>query len=117
MNPIPHDLKSALYWFVSNISKGLLQNENWDFDPIEDFDSGTLCWDKYVQTINDSTVITTAFTIWMNNIQINENGMVENSEYAAFRAFQCLRTHFDTRFVHENIVPPFSEEELTEPQW
>lgn len=114
---IPHHLKSALYWFVDFISKGLLDNKAWDFHPLEDFDSQTISWDKYIATITHPTIIKTAFTIWMNNIRMNEDGTVENEEYAAFRAFQCLRPHFDPRYSHDDIVPPFSDEELAEAQW
>lgn len=32
MYPIPDGLKLALYWFVDAISKGLLDNENWDMN-------------------------------------------------------------------------------------
>jgi hypothetical protein len=67
MKPIPHDLKCSLYWFVNSISKGLLDNPAWELDPIDQFNSGQLNWDEYLATINDPTIISTAFTIWMNN--------------------------------------------------
>ena len=117
MNSIPHDLKRALYWFVDYTTKGLLDNPAWDFDPVEAFETEQLDWDKYIATITDPTIIKTAFTIWMNNIQMNDDGTVQNEDYAEWRAFQCLRPHFDDRFAHADIDPPFTDEELAEPQW
>ncbi len=117
MNPIPHDLKCALYWFINFTSKGLLDNPAWELDSIAEFDSGQLNWDKYLTTINDPTIITTAFTIWMNNIQMDDDGIVQNEQYAAFRAFQYLRQHFDHRFTNDDIQPSLTREELDEHQW
>jgi hypothetical protein len=117
MKLIPHDLKCSLYWFVNSISKGLLDNPAWELDTIDEFNSGQLNWDEYLATINDPTIISTAFTIWMNNIQMDDDNIVQNEEHATFRAFQYLRQHFDHRFTHDDIQPPFTEDELDEPQF
>ena len=116
MNSIPDGLKLALYWFVDAISKGLLDNENWDFEPVERFETGELDWDRYLAAINDPTIIKTVYTIWMNNIQMDDENRVVNEQHACFRAFQYLRTQFDEEFTFDNIAPPLTETELVEAQ-
>ena len=81
MNPIPDGLKISLYWFVDFVTKGLLDNENWDFDPMVRFDSNEFDWNRYTSAINDPTIIKTVFTIWMNNIQLDNDNRVINFEY------------------------------------
>jgi hypothetical protein len=73
---IPHNLKCSLYWLVNSISKGLLDNSDWELDSVDEFNSGQLNWDEYLVTINDPTIISPAFTIWMNNIQMDDDDMV-----------------------------------------
>ena len=116
MTPLPDNLKLALYWFVDAISKGLLDNESWDFEPLEQFENGKLDWDRYLAAINDPTTIKTVYTIWMNNIRLDENYRVVNEQGASFRAFQYLRTQFDDNFSFDRIDPPFTDDELTEAQ-
>ena len=117
MKLIPSELKQALYWFVDSISKGMLENENWDFEPTEKFDNGDLDWAKYVAACNDPTVAKTAYTIWMNTIQLDRENRVLNESYATFRAFQYLRTHFDDTYNHDDITPPLTSVELDESQF
>jgi hypothetical protein len=117
MKPIPNGLKVALYWFVDAITKGLLGNENWDFDPLERFDSGELDWQQYQAAINHPTIIKTVYTIWMNNIQLDDEHQVVNKEHACFRAFQYLRTQFDSEYRFDQIDPPFTGAELGEAQY
>lgn len=111
---MPHlskSLKSALYWFVQDVSKGLLEDSGWDFD----FDLHVLDWNQYQSVILDPTIIVTAYTVWMNNIQTDELGNVLNEEYAALRAFQVLRPHFDP--AYDGPTPPFADWELVEEQF
>ncbi len=112
MPHLSHSLKSSLYWFVQDVSKGLLENDAWDFD----FDLHVPDWTQYQATILEPTIFATAFSIWMNNIELDESGNVLNEEHAALRAFQCLRPHFDPTFSHKDVQPPFADWELLEAQ-
>ena len=102
---LPASLKSGLYWFVSDLSKGLLENDQWDFDT-EWFDNDRLDWDKYTAALLDPTVLTTTISIWMNNLAIDDAGCVSDAEHSAFRAAQYLRTQFDDAFTLDSIIPP-----------
>jgi hypothetical protein len=117
MKQIPYGLKVALYWFIDAITKGLLDNENWDFDPLDRFDSGELDWNRYQAVINDPTIIKTVYTIWMNNIQLDDEHQVVNAEYACFRAFQYVRTQFDDGYTSDKIEPPLTRAEFEEAQF
>jgi hypothetical protein len=117
MKPIPNGLKVALYWFVDAITKGLLDNENWDFNPLERFESGELDWERYQAAMNDPTIIKTVYAIWMNNIQLDDEHQIVNEEHACFRAFQYLRTQFDGEYTSDRINPPLTAAELDEAQY
>ena len=117
MNSIPDGLKISLYWFVDSVTKGLMDNENWDFDPLERFDSGELDWDRYISAINDPTIIKTVYTIWMNNIELDNENRVTNEQHASFRAFQYLRTQFDDEYTFDRITPTYTSAELNEAQF
>ena len=106
-------LKSSLYWFVEDLSKGLLQDENWDFN-LEYFDKHENSWGKYQKTICDPFVMKQVFSIWSNNIELNEKEEVINDEHSAIRAFQFLRVQFDPNFTYEDIKPPLEDWETKE---
>ncbi len=106
-------LKSSLYWFVEDLSKGLLDNEGWDFD-YENLDSIEGLWEKYQKAILDPSIIKLVFSIWSNNIEIDENGSVLNEDRSSLRAFQYLRSCFDPDFDAGDIVPPLEDWEMVE---
>ena len=106
-------LKSSLYWFVEDLSKGLLDNEDWDFG-YENLDTIEGLWEKYQKAILDPSTIKQVFSIWSNNIEIDEKGNILNEDAASLRAFQYLRSCFDPDFDASDIVPPLEGWEIIE---
>ncbi len=115
-NRLTPSLKGALYWFVEDLTKGLLQDDNWNFDP-EMFDDERLDWDRYLAVIQDPTIIKMVYTIWSNNLELNTHGAVLNELHARFRAFQYLRSQFDDSYTHDLVEPEFATWELEEAQF
>ena len=110
---IPPSIKSALYWFVSDLTKGLLEHDQWDFES-DDFETGRFDWDRYTRALLDPTVLTTTVSIWMNNLAFDAQGNASNVEYSSFRAMQYLRTQFDDTFELHAIAPALAAWELRE---
>ena len=110
---IPDGVKIALYWFVEHLLKGMLEDDRWDFDESW-FEEGVKDWGKYQSALLDSGVMKTAFTVWSNNVELDENGIVTNDGYAEFRAFQSIRPHFDDEYTYDDIEPPFEQWEVIE---
>ena len=106
-------LKSSLYWFIEDYSKGLLGSENWDLTN-DSFDEGRLDWEQYQRAIVDPTVMKEAITVWSNNVEVDGAGQVLNEEWARFRAFQSIRHHFDRSFSRADITPPLESWEVKE---
>jgi len=52
----------------------------------------------------ESSFAEQAFAIFMNNLEIDENGNVLNYKYSENRAAQYIRSYFDKNFT---VVPPF----------
>ena len=106
-------LKSSLYWFIEDYSKGLLGSDRWDLTN-DCFDDGVLDWETYKKAIIDPTVMKIAITVWSNNIEVDATGKVLNEDWARFRAFQAIRHHFDSSFSPANVIPPLEQWEVTE---
>lgn len=110
---LTRSIRSALYWFIENYSKGLVGSERWDLTN-DSFDEGTLDWEVYKSATTDPTVMKIAITVWSNNIEVDAAGVVLNEEWACFRAFQAIRLHFDPNFSNADIVPPLEQWEVME---
>ena len=108
-------LKSCLYWFIADYSKGLLGDERWDLTN-DSFEEGVLDWETYRDVIADPGVMQQAITVWSNHIELNDAGEVTNAEWARFRAFQLIRRHFDKGFSLKDIIPPPEDWEYVENQ-
>jgi len=76
------------------------------------FDKRVLDWKRYQEVIVDPTVMKEAITVWSNNIEIDDKGLVINEDWARFRAFQAIRRHFDKNW--SNITPPLEQWEAME---
>lgn len=113
LDRIPGSLKSALYWFLSDVTKGLLEDDRWEFDS-DWFSTGRLDWDRYTAAIVDPTVMCTVISIWTNNLAVDENDEISNEVHAQFRAAQYLRTQFDDDYTCDMIDPPLAAWELRE---
>ncbi len=108
-------LKSRLYWFIEDYSKGLLGDDRWDLTN-DSFEEGLLDWATYREAIVDPGVMKEAITVWSNTIEVDASGEVTNAEWARFRAFQLIRHHFDRNFKSEHIIPPYEVWEYMENQ-
>jgi len=64
--------------------------------------------------LKDSSVLKIAFTVWFNNVEMDESGAVLNEEYAALRAFQSIRPYFDDGYSSDDISPPLEQWEVPE---
>ena len=106
-------LRSCLYWFIEDYSKGLLGDKRWDLTN-DSFAEGRLDWAAYQRAISDPFVMKLAITVWSNNIEVDETGRVLNEEWARFRAFQAIRQNFDKNFSHADIAPPLETWEVME---
>ena len=113
MPRLSNHIKSALYWFIEDLVKCQFENERWDFDD-DRFGTGELNYEEYLKVLTCPSGIKGAISIWSNNLEIDENGIVLNEDYAAFRAFQWLRSDFDPSFDDKDIQPPFEDWELEE---
>lgn len=52
----------------------------------------------------ESSFIESAYAIFINNIEMDENGKVLNYKYAEHRAAQSIRSYFDPTY---KVEPPF----------
>ena len=111
MKHIPEELRGAVIGFVILLSKGLLEDNRWDWD-IDKCD-----WQHYRDGFCDSTILRTTLSIFMNNLMINELDIIVNYEDARFRAFQYFRQQIDPTYRSLNIEPPFKFSEIEEPDW
>jgi hypothetical protein len=107
-------IKSALYWFIDAYATGKLRDERWDIKQHGAFDDGVLDWKRYQEVIADPFVMKVAITVWSNNLEVDEKGLVINEDWARFRAFQAIRHHFDKNFSTANIKPPLEQWEVME---
>jgi hypothetical protein len=108
------NFRSALYWFVEDLTKGLFDHESWDFDYETVFENNDGTWEKYQGLLADPGIMKSVFSIWSNNIEIDKDGNVLNEDYAQLRAFQYLRTCFDPGYSKDKIEPPLEPWEFIE---
>lgn len=107
MKSLSGSFKSALYWFVLDIMKGNLSHPDWDFKYVRDFNEVEGLREEFDEVISDPEVMKKVFTVWSNNIELDQSGNVVNTRHARLRAFQYLRCHFDPRFPEESVSPQF----------
>ena len=67
---------------------------------------GTLMM-TFCSALTGPSAMKQVFSIWSNNIEIDEEGKVLNEDYALFRGGQYLRVAFDPNFHYHEVVPPF----------
>ena len=102
-------LKIALSDFIIDLQGGLIDDERWNWD-VERSD-----WKMYQESFLDPTVLRTTLAVWMNTIEMDENGNVTNESDAAFRAFQYFRHVFDLEYRESKEAPRFEPWEIEEP--
>jgi hypothetical protein len=83
------DIKGAVVGFTILLSKGLIEDDRWDWD-VEKCN-----WKDYQESFTDPTHLRTTLSIFVNNLEVDETGKVLNYEDARFRAFQYFRPYFD----------------------
>ena len=113
LDRVPASFKCALYWLLSDLTKGLLEDERWDFDS-DWFFNGRLDWDRYTAAILDPTVMGTVISVWTNNLAVDASDVISNPLHARFRAIQYFRTQFDDDYSFDKIEPPLAAWELRE---
>ena len=104
---ISEDIKGAVSGFIIDLCKGLMEDERWDWD-LEECD-----WEYYKKCFADPGILRTTIAVFMNNLEIDENGTVSNYEDASFRGFQYFRRCCDKNYELNN----FTDWELEEPDW
>ena len=109
MTKLPFPLKMALSDFIIDLQKGLIDDERWNWD-MEKSD-----WKQYQGSFLDPTILRTTLAVWMNTVELDENGNVTNQVDAAFRAFQYFRHIFDREYVASEAAPTFEPWEIEEP--
>ena len=57
----------------------------------------------------ESSFAEQAFAIFMNNLEINDDGSVNNYKYCENRAAQYIRSYFDCSY---KVMPPFESWEV-----
>jgi hypothetical protein len=111
MKHVSEDLRGAIIGFVVLLSKGLLDDDRWEWD-IEEFD-----WKHYQSGFTDPTILRTTMAVFMNNLKLDETNNVVNYYEARFRAFQYFRAHVDPLYPIANITPVFGSSEIEEPDF
>lgn len=91
--------------------KGLLDDDRWDWD-VERIE-----WPRYQEGFCDPTVLKTTLTVFLNNLQMDDGGVVVNYDDAKFRGFQYFRALIDPSYSIAQVTPPFESSELEEPDW
>lgn len=59
--------------------------------------------------MEESSFAERAFAIFMNNLELGEDGSVTNYKYCERRAAQSIRSYFDPEYV---VEPPFADWEV-----
>ena len=111
MKTIPEDIRGAVTGFVILLSKGLLDDDIWDWD-VERFE-----WQQYQAVFCDPSVLRTTLAVFLNNLRIDERGAVANYQESRFRGFQYFRAQIDPSYSLAQVTPPFMPAELDEPDW
>jgi hypothetical protein len=111
MKRVPEDIRGAVVGFMVLLSKGLLDDDRWEWD-VERFD-----WKHYQAGFADPTILRTALTVFLNNLTIDDGGAIINYEDARFRGFQYFRALIDPAYPLAQVSPPFGAAELDEPDW
>ncbi len=93
-----HHLRLFTYYFT-NGTLGFMVGEvptSGDFDYREDL-------------MDSPSDMETMYSVYMNNIEMDENGTVLNDKHAMKRAAQYIRSSYDMKYV---VVPEFEDWEL-----
>lgn len=59
--------------------------------------------------MEESSFAELAFAIFMNNLELDEDGSVTNYKYCEHRAAQSIRSYFDPDYT---VEPPFADWEV-----
>lgn len=111
MKRVPEDFRGVVTGFMVLLSKGLLDDDRWDWD-VEQFE-----WQLYQAGFSDPTVLRTTLSVFLNNLRFDSNEAVINYQDARFRRFQYFRAMVDSTYPLDHVSPPFSPAELDEPDW
>ena len=108
MNQISSDIRGAFTGYIILLSKGLLDDDRWDWD-IDDVD-----WVKYQQCFSDPSSLRTAMCVFANNLKINEANVILNYDDARFRGFQYFRSCVEQTY---KLAKGLESWELEEQDW
>jgi len=111
MNQISADIRGAFNAYVILLSKGLLDDDRWDWD-LERTD-----WEKYQACFGHPSMLRTAICIFVNNLKVNENGHVLNYLDARFRGFQYFRSCVEESYELTQELEAWEYEEQDWLQW
>jgi hypothetical protein len=111
MKHVPNDIRGAVVGFLVLLSKGLLDDDRWEWD-IERFD-----WKHYQSGFCDPTILRTTLSVFLNNLTLDDGSAVVNYHDAKFRGFQYFRALIDPTYPLAEVSPQFESEELDEPDW
>ncbi len=111
MHQLSDDLKGTIVGFLILLSKGLLDDERWDWD-LDNCD-----WSRYQSAFSDPTILRTTISVFLNKVTIDDRGAVANYKDARFRGFQYFRTMIDSKYSFAAVLPRFEPSEMKEPDW
>ncbi|MGC3958589.1 MAG: hypothetical protein QM813_11805 [Verrucomicrobiota bacterium] len=111
MHHVPPELKGAFTGFVVLLSKGLIDDERWDWD-VDRCD-----WKGYQAAFGDPLILKTTLAVFLNTLVTDDAGVVTNYRDARFRAFQYFRAQIDEAYPMALVQPPFQSHEIEEPDW
>lgn len=82
------------YWFAhGTLGYPLLENIDYTGEILKD----------------ESSFAEQAFAVFMNNLEVDDDGSVINYKECEDRAAQCIRSYFDRNY---EVMPPFEDWEL-----
>ena len=106
---LSEDIKGAVVGFIILLTKGLLDDERWDWDVEKEN-----YWEDVKEGVMDPTILRTTISVFLNTLRIDESGKVLNYQDAKFRGFQ----YFRMLLGHEGYQgQEFTSSELEEPAW
>jgi hypothetical protein len=111
MKRLPDDIRGAVTGFVVLLSKGLLDDDRWEWD-VEGIE-----WHRYQAGFSDPTILRTSLSVFLNNLKFDDSWVIANYRDARFRGFQYFRVMIDPSYSLDQVSPPFGPEELDEPDW
>jgi hypothetical protein len=95
MTKISKKIRGAVTGFMVLLCKGLMDDSRWDWD-VENCN-----WEKYKNTFSEPTILRSTISVFLNNLEVDSQGIVLNYVDARYRAFQYFRSHVDNDFYKE----------------